>query len=118
MDKPQKKVLKQNERNEKSKYNGYVRQIENTSFTLLVFSISVATGGEAAQFLKVLTETLSKKTSSSDVGPIKFLGERISSIICVQPFLLLEETPKMSSQPRQQLRLHERYGQHPLKSQA
>ena len=62
VNKPQKTILKQNETIKKTQYNERVREIENASFTPLVFSTKGATGEEETHFHKVLAEKLSEKT--------------------------------------------------------
>ena len=58
-----------------------MREIEDASFTPLVFSTNGAAGEEATHFQKVLAEKLSEKTTSSYVEAITFIRKRISFTI-------------------------------------
>ena len=81
MNKPQKTILKRNETIKRTQYNERVREIENASFTPLVFSTNGATGEDATHFHKVLAEKLSERTKSSYVEAITFIRKRISFTI-------------------------------------
>ena len=81
MNKPQETILKQNETILKTQYNERVCEIENASFTPLVFSTNGATGEEATHFQNVLAEKLSEKIRSSYVEAITFIRKRISFTI-------------------------------------
>ena len=66
-----------------------MREIENTSFTPLVFSTSGVTGEEATHFHEVLAEKLSEKTKSLYVEAITFTRKRILFTIIRTAFIAL-----------------------------
>ena len=73
-----KKCFQKNEEEKKKSYNERVLQIENATFTPLVFSANGGMGKECSTFYKRLAEMIADKRNIATSEAISFVRTRIS----------------------------------------
>ena len=71
--KPTADIFKEQDNEEKRKYQQRVRDVEMGAFTLLVFSTNAGLGGECQMFLRQLAEKLAKKNDENYASGITLL---------------------------------------------
>ena len=76
--KPTVDIFKEQDNEEKRKYQQRVRDVEMGAFTLLVFSTNAGVGGECQMFLRQLAEKLAKKNDENYASGITLLRARLS----------------------------------------
>ena len=83
-------AYKTHENEKKSEYGERVREIENTTFTPLVFAATGGMGEEATIFYKRIAELISIKTKKTYTETIRIIRCRLSfslirsAILCIQ----------------------------------
>ena len=74
-------ILKRHEKNKKREYNSRVMNVEQGTFTPLVFSIQGGSAPECSTFHKHLAETISQKTGEQYSKVISFIRCKLSFLI-------------------------------------
>ena len=95
-----KKCYKRNEDEKKKKYNERVLQVENGTFTPLVFSSNGGMARECQQFYKRLSEMISEKRNISTAVATKFIRTKISFSLLRSTLLCLRGSRSLRSEPR------------------
>ena len=71
------KCFAKNEEEKKKNYNARVLNVENGTFTPLVFSVNGGMGRECKELYSRLTETIAEKGNTSNSTGTTFIGTKI-----------------------------------------
>ena len=94
------KCFKRNEDEKKKKYNERVLQVENGSFTPLVFSANGGMARECQLFYKRLSEMIAEKRNISSTVATKFIRTKICFSLLRSTLLCLRGSRSIRNEPR------------------